>query len=179
MEPAPIQGRGRLLTSTVYYDIIHPAQNEVAEGDPHSELKNFIGRRNTMTIWAWFLAGLIGLLVYINLGHLLFYVYQKAIWAWNTDKEFNLVAKFILPSPTIFGISRSGLTETLLNDEDHRSTSCDFARFYKAYDPIMRVVIVGIWPLVLGTFWCCAAADWTWWLLYKVLVSGHWTEKLR
>jgi len=181
------------LTSTVYYDIIHPAQNEVAEGDPHSELKNFIGRRNTMTIWIWFLAGLIGLLVYINLGHLIHYMCAKADWSYNKNKRFNLAAKIISPSPNALGIFLSRPIDLHLWDNRKVDNCSNFADFYTFYSTgHTRLIFATMWPIALVIGWVPAAIDWIrlllsvvfykWLvrgLIYKVFISGHWTERLR
>jgi len=144
-----------------------------------------------MTI-TWLLVGLIGLIVYINLGYWIYYLDAKAFWAWNKNKKVNVAAKVLLPSPTSFGISHSTWLFSFLTSRDVSAYS-NFASYYdESSSPGLKWSSVAIWPIILGLMWLLAAADWVRWLLkfifykrlikgfiYGVLVSGKWTKKLR
>jgi hypothetical protein len=144
-----------------------------------------------MTIWTWLLMGLIGLLVYINLGHLFSYLYAKACWTWDKNKKFNLAAKVLFPSPATLGIGHPILVSIFLSNHA-ADTHNNFVCYYDAtYSPGLKWTSAAIWPIILGVFWFVSAADWVRWLLkvvfykrlvkgfiYGVLISGHWTEKL-
>jgi len=138
----------------------------------------------------WFIFAVI----YINIGHTVSYLVDRAVWDHTRDGQFTIAAKILLPSPTTLKIYHPYIASHLFNDQQAKK-SADFQTYRLNAGPAIGRIAALIWPLVVIFCWGVALLEWIifivhmvlwqwfivgflWDIVIKFLFSGSWTQWL-
>jgi hypothetical protein len=108
----------------------------------------------------WILIGFVGIVIYVNMGHLA--VWTSIRFDWGNGPWWTVV--WMLPNPSIFGIR--GVIFS-----DLSALGFDWGAYYKDEKKRFSLSMHWIWPLVVLVLWIFSLVDWIL-VLLRTLVRG-------
>ena len=137
----------------------------------------------------WFIFAVI----WINVGHLVHYLHDKACWDYTKNGQIGISAKILYPSPTTFKIHRY-IVSWLLDDKTVKKYA-DFQTYRRqggfALESLtglvspfwmipsyLTVLIEWIIALIHIVIWKWLIVGLIWKVVLKFLFSGSWTNWL-